>query len=80
MDGFELQLGTNHFGHFALTGLLIDILIKTENSRIVSMSSIAHTMGKMDFDNLNWEKKYGRTKAYGRSKLANLLFAYVLHP
>ena len=78
VDGFELQLGTNHFGHFALTGLLIDILIKKENSRIVTMSSIAHTMGKMDFDNLNWEKKYGRTKAYGRSKLANLLFAYEL--
>lgn len=78
VDGFELQLGTNHFGHFALTGLLIDKLMGTKNSRIVTMSSMAHSMGKIDFDNLNWEKKYGRTKAYNRSKLANLLFAYEL--
>ncbi len=77
-DGFELQLGTNHFGHFALTGLLIDKLMSTESSRIVSMSSMAHSMGKVDFDNLNCEKSYGRTKAYSRSKLANLLFAYEL--
>jgi NAD(P)-dependent dehydrogenase (short-subunit alcohol dehydrogenase family) len=78
VDGFELQLGTNHFGHFALTGLLIETLIKTENSRIVTMSSFGHKMGKMDFEDLNWEKSYGRTKAYSRSKLANLLFAYEL--
>jgi NAD(P)-dependent dehydrogenase (short-subunit alcohol dehydrogenase family) len=54
VDGFELQLGTNHFGHFALTGLLLDIINKTDNSRIVTMSSFGHTYGKMDFNDLNW--------------------------
>ena len=78
VDGFELQLGTNHFGHFALTGLLIEKLINTENSRIVTMSSFGHKRGEMDFDDLNWEKSYKRVGAYGRSKLANLLFAYEL--
>lgn len=78
VDEFELQLGTNHFGHFALTGLLIDKIIATENSRIVTMSSVAHAMGKMDYEDLNWEKSYSRTGAYGRSKLANLLFTYEL--
>ena len=78
VDGFELQLGTNHFGHFALTGLLIDKLMNTENSRIVTMSSFGHKRGKMDFDDLNWEESYKRIGAYGRSKLANLLFAYEL--
>jgi len=78
VDGFELQLGTNHFGHFALTGLLIEILMKTENSRIITMGSFVHIFGKIDFDNLNWEKSYGKIRAYGRSKLANLLFTYEL--
>ena len=78
VDGFELQLGTNHLGHFALTGLLLDHLIATEDSRIVTMSSMAHSRGKFDFDDLHLEKSYGRTSAYGRSKLANLLFAYEL--
>ncbi len=78
VDGFELQLGTNYFGHFALTGLLIDILTKTENSRIVTMSSFGHKMGTINFDDLNSEKKYNRTKAYSQSKLANILFAYEL--
>lgn len=77
-DGFELQFGTNHLGHFALTGLLLDKLMNTENSRIVSMSSFGHTRGYMDFDDLNWEKSYSRIKSYGTSKLANLLFAYEL--
>jgi NAD(P)-dependent dehydrogenase (short-subunit alcohol dehydrogenase family) len=78
-DGFELQLGINHFGHFALTGLLFD-LIAEANGRIVSMSSGAHIMGNMDFENLNWEREgtYGGAGAYGRSKLANLLFIYEL--
>jgi NAD(P)-dependent dehydrogenase (short-subunit alcohol dehydrogenase family) len=78
-DGFELQLGTNHFGHFALTGLLLD-LISEANGRIVSMSSSGHTIGDMDFDNLNWESEgsYSAVGAYARSKLANLLFIYEL--
>ena len=58
-DGFELQLGTNHFGHFALTGLLIDLIKQTPNSRVVNVSSMAHAFGKLDFDDLNWEtRKY----------------------
>lgn len=79
VDGFELQLGTNHFGHFALTGLLNDLLNKFAG-RIVTMSSAGHRVGKIDFENLNWEKEgsYGITSAYGRSKLANLYFTYEL--
>ena len=79
VDGFEKQLGTNHFGHFALTGLLLDKLLATENSRVVNMSSGAHAFGKMDFEDLNWEKSYNKAWAYGRSKLANLLFTYELN-
>jgi NAD(P)-dependent dehydrogenase (short-subunit alcohol dehydrogenase family) len=79
-DGFEVQLGTNHLGHFALTGLLIDLLRKTPDSRIVSISSGGHRFGKMDFENLMYEggRGYSPTRAYGRSKLANLLFTYEL--
>ena len=77
-DGYELQFGTNHLGHFALTGLLIDLLMNTENSRVITMSSFGHKMGKIDFEDLQSEKSYNRTKAYGSSKLANLLFAYEL--
>ena len=77
-DGFEMQFGTNHLGHFALTGLLLDRLLQTENSRVVTVSSTAHTMGQVDFDNLNSERSYSRWGAYGLSKLANLLFAYEL--
>ena len=77
-DGFELQIGTNHFGHFALTGLLLDLLLKTDGSRIVSVSSIAHKAGKIQFDDLNFENNYNKTRAYGQSKLANLLFTYEL--
>lgn len=79
-DGFESQIGTNHLGHFALTGLLIDLIVKTPTSRVVSTSSLAHRSGKMDFDNFLFDngKGYSPMKAYGRSKLANLLFIYHL--
>lgn len=75
-DGFELQMGTNHLGHFALTGLLIDILNATSGSRVVNVSSTAHRAGNLDFDDLAWEKRtYKAWRAYGDSKLANLLFS-----
>jgi NAD(P)-dependent dehydrogenase (short-subunit alcohol dehydrogenase family) len=79
-DGFESQLGTNHLGHFALTGLLIELLEKTPGSRVVNISSNGHRMGRMDFDNLLYKSKgsYSRVGAYGRSKLSNLLFTYEL--
>lgn len=79
-NGFEGQFGTNHLGHFALTGLLMDLLLKTKGARIVSVSSGAHKRGEMDFSNLQFEngKDYSPSKAYGRSKLANLLFTYEL--
>ncbi len=77
-DGFELQLGTNHLGHFALTGRLIDKLLASDSPRVVNVSSTAHRMGKLDFDDLNWEEGYSRWPAYGRSKLANLLFTLEL--
>ncbi|MFO7671034.1 MAG: oxidoreductase [Bacteroidales bacterium] len=79
-DGFEGQLGTNHLGHFALTGLLMELLLKTQGSRIVNISSGAHKRGEMDFNNLQFEngKDYSPIKAYGRSKLSNLLFTYEL--
>lgn len=78
-DGFELQFGTNHLGHFALTALLLDLLKKTPQARVVTQSSIAHTMiGNVHLQDLNWEKSYSRTKAYAQSKLANLLFTYEL--
>lgn len=78
-DGFEMQFGTNHLGHFALTGQLLPLLKKTTGSRIVVLSSLAHKMGNLDFSDLNWEKrKYNTQKAYGDSKLANLYFAYEL--
>ncbi len=73
-DGFERQFGTNHLGHFALTGRLLALLLKTENSRIVTVSSIMHRYGPLQFDNLNAEQKYSPNKAYGYGKLANLLF------
>ena len=74
-DGFELQFGTNHLGHYALTGLLLEVLLKTEGARIVNVSSMAHKSGNINFDDLNWEKrKYSAWKAYGDSKIANLYF------
>lgn len=74
-DGFELQFGTNHLGHFALTGLLFDQLKKKPDSRVVTVSSNAHKMGKIDFDDLQHEESYRRWSVYGQSKLANLIFA-----
>ena len=78
-DGFESQMGVNHLGHFALTGLLLDLLKRTENSRVVNVSSLGHRNGKMDFDNLLFsEENYHPRQAYFNSKLANLLFTYEL--
>jgi hypothetical protein len=77
-DGFEMQFGTNHLGHFALTGLLLERLLSTPQSRVVNVSSTAHRIGRMSFDDLNSEKSYGKWRAYGQSKLANLLFTYEL--
>jgi NAD(P)-dependent dehydrogenase (short-subunit alcohol dehydrogenase family) len=81
-DGFELQLGTNHFGHFALTGLLLPSLLKPTAqpalARIVTVSSIAHRGATMDFTNLEWEHDYKPWPAYRRTKLANLLFGFEL--
>jgi len=77
-DGFELQLGTNHLGHFALTGLLLPLLLATPGSRVVNVSSLAHRMGRIDFDDLQADRRYRAWPAYGQSKLANLLFTYEL--
>ncbi|MFQ5569174.1 MAG: oxidoreductase [Rhodothermales bacterium] len=77
-EGFELQFGTNHLGHFALTGLLLPLINRTRQARIVTVSSEAHRFGKIDFDNLNAEKGYAPWPFYGQSKLANLLFTYEL--
>ena len=74
-DGFELQLGTNHLGHFALTGRLLPALLAAEAPRVVVVSSSAHRAGRIDFDDLMGERAYSRWGAYGQSKLANLLFA-----
>lgn len=77
-DGFELQFGTNHLGHFALTGLLIDTILATPNSRIVNVSSGAADAGKIRFDDLMFTNNYSRFEAYSQSKLANLLFTVEL--
>jgi NAD(P)-dependent dehydrogenase (short-subunit alcohol dehydrogenase family) len=77
-DGFELQFGTNHLGHFALTGFLLDLGLHTPQARIVTVSSIMHRFGHIDFDNLNGEQRYSRSGSYAQSKLANLLFTYEL--
>lgn len=77
-DGFETQFGTNHLGHFALTGLLLDLLLTVPDSRVVTVSSTAHKMGAMHFDDLQGEQRYRKWGAYGQSKLANLLFTYEL--
>ena len=74
-EGFELQIGTNHLGHFALTGLLLDLLSAAPAGRVVTVSSIAHRMGNLRFEDMQWQKKYSRWLAYGQSKLANLVFA-----
>ena len=78
-DGFEMQLGVNHLGHFALTGHLLPALrASADEARVVTQSSGAHEMGTMDFDDLHGERSYGKWSAYGQSKLANLLFTYEL--
>lgn len=77
-DGFEMQFGTNHLGHFALTGLLLDRLLATPESRVVTVSSNAHHIGKIRFEDLNFEKGYHAWPAYGQSKIANLMFTYEL--
>jgi len=78
-DGFELQFGTNHLGHFALTGLLLDRMLAAPGSRVVTVSSIGHRIrAAIHFDDLQWERSYSRVRAYGQSKLANLLFTYEL--
>ncbi len=77
-DGFEMQLGTNHLGHFALTGLLLDRLLATAGARIVTVSSGFHRLATIRFDDPHWERGYAKWGAYGQSKVANLLFAYEL--
>lgn len=78
-DGFELQIGVNHLGHFALTSLLMDMLRNTDASRVVTVSSGAHKMGRPDLDDLQWERRrYRKWQAYGDSKIANLYFTFEL--
>ncbi len=77
-DGFELQFGINHLGHFALTGLLMDSLLAVPGSRVVTVSSNGHRAGRMNFADLQSARHYQRMAAYGRSKLANLMFTYEL--
>ncbi|GAA3241432.1 oxidoreductase [Actinocorallia longicatena] len=74
-DGFEMQLGTNHLGHFALTGLLLPALLERSGARVVTVGSTASFWGKIRLDDLMSEKKYGKMAAYGQAKLANLLFS-----
>src|SRR5688572_538571 len=78
-DGFEMQFGTNHLGHFALTGLLLDLMLPVPGSRVVTVSSTGHRINAaIHFDDLQWERSYSRSAAYGQSKLANLMFTYEL--
>lgn len=77
-DGFEMQFGTNHLGHFALTGRLLDLIANTDGARIVTTSSLMHIPGKINFEDLHWNKGYSGWGAYFQSKLANLLFTYEL--
>ncbi len=77
-DGFELQFGTNHLGHFALTGQVLDLLLAAPAPRVTVVASSAHRIGRMRWDDLNWERGYRRWPAYGQSKLSNLLFAFEL--
>jgi NAD(P)-dependent dehydrogenase (short-subunit alcohol dehydrogenase family) len=78
-DGFEMQLGTNHLGHFALTGLLLPALARAKRARVVTVSSSVHRTGRMVFDDLMGERRYEKWAAYMQSKLANLLFMLELH-
>src|SRR5438105_1555980 len=77
-DGFEMQIGTNHLGHFALTGLLLPLLKRSPTARVVTVSSLAYVMGRIRLDDLNWAQRYAKWPAYAQSKLANLMFALEL--
>jgi NAD(P)-dependent dehydrogenase (short-subunit alcohol dehydrogenase family) len=78
-DGFEMQFGTNHLGHFAFTGLLLDRLLPVAGSRVVTVSSVGHRiLADIHFDDLQWDRSYNRVRAYGQAKLSNLLFTYEL--
>jgi NAD(P)-dependent dehydrogenase (short-subunit alcohol dehydrogenase family) len=78
-DGFEMQFGTNHLGHFALTGQLLDNMLPVEGSRVVTVSSVGHRiLARIHFEDPQLERKYNRVESYGQSKLANLLFTYEL--
>ena len=77
-DGFEMQLGTNHLGHFALTSVLMPLLLDTPAARVVTVSSLMHRVGSMRFDDLHGRRSYDKWRAYSQSKLANLLFCYEL--
>jgi NAD(P)-dependent dehydrogenase (short-subunit alcohol dehydrogenase family) len=79
VDGFELQFGTNHLGHFALAGLLLERMLPVPGSRVVTVSSVGHRIqARINFDDLQWQRSYSRVRAYGQSKLANLMFTYEL--
>jgi NAD(P)-dependent dehydrogenase (short-subunit alcohol dehydrogenase family) len=77
-EGFESQFGVNHLGHFLLTNLLFPVIKKTDKARVVSLSSLAHKSGRIQFDDPNWENSYSRSDAYNQSKVACLMFAYEL--
>jgi NAD(P)-dependent dehydrogenase (short-subunit alcohol dehydrogenase family) len=77
-DGFELDFGTNHLGHFALTGLLLPTLIASRKARVITVTSLAHRKGRIDFDNLDGARGYSAGRAYAQSKLAGVVFAYEL--
>jgi NAD(P)-dependent dehydrogenase (short-subunit alcohol dehydrogenase family) len=78
-DGFEMQFGTNHLGHFALTGLLLPALLERPGARVVTLTSLMHRLGRIDFDDLDAERHYRKWPVYCQSKLANLVFAKELH-
>lgn len=79
-DGFELQFGTNHLGHFALTGLLLENMLDVGGARVVVVASLDHKLGgAIHFDDLQWERRYSSALAYAQSKLANLMFCYEFH-
>jgi NAD(P)-dependent dehydrogenase (short-subunit alcohol dehydrogenase family) len=79
-DGFELQFATNHLGHFALTGLLLENMLGVEGARVVVVASLDHKLGgAIHFDDLQWERRYSSALAYAQSKLANLMFCYEFH-
>lgn len=77
-DGFEMQFGVNHLGHFALTGRLLPLLRSSGEARVVNVSSAAHRLGRIRYEDIHWERRYRKWRAYGMSKLANLLFTLEL--